>query len=142
MGGMGGGMMGGMMGGGQQRCFKCDGKGFCHDSSMHHDKGPEEKCFFCSKCNGCLGSGHIRGGSGGMPCMGGHSGMASQQPCFKCEGRGFCHDSSMTHDKPHGEKCFFCSSCSGCGGKGAISGGGMGGGGFGGKQACFKCHRS
>jgi len=68
---MGGGMMsGGVMGGGMmmggvhgaQRCFKCEGKGFCHNSAMDHDKGPDERCFFCKDCDGCHGRGAIQGG--------------------------------------------------------------------------------
>merc|ERR1719204_2937787 len=44
---------------GPQRCFKCEGKGFCHDSSMDHDKGPDERCFFCKSCDACGGRGAI-----------------------------------------------------------------------------------
>merc|ERR1711953_832898 len=51
--GMGGGI-------GHQRCFKCGGKGFCHESSMTHDKGPREKCFFCGTCNACNGTGALK----------------------------------------------------------------------------------
>merc|ERR1719491_1965335 len=84
-------------GDGEQRCFKCEGRGFCHDSSMPHDKAPHEKCFFCKSCDGCGGSGHISGGGCGM--LGGVMTGGANQRCFKCEGRGFCHDSSMPHDK-------------------------------------------
>merc|ERR1712048_547820 len=40
-------------GGGAQACFKCEGKGFCHTSAMDHDRGPDERCFFCQDCDGC-----------------------------------------------------------------------------------------
>merc|ERR1719454_876740 len=73
------GMMGGM--GMEQRCFKCEGRGFAHESTMPHDKAPHEKCFFCKPCKGCDGKGHIPGGMGGM--MGGM--MGGKQRCFKCE---------------------------------------------------------
>merc|ERR1712039_369137 len=119
------------MGNGCQRCFKCEGRGFCHDSSMTHDKAPHERCFFCKSCDGCGGSGAINsgmgggmmggmgGGMGGVMCgMGG--GMGAPQRCFKCEGKGWCHDSSMTHDKLPHEKCFFCKDCTACGGRGAL----------------------
>merc|ERR1719343_739874 len=46
-------------GGGVQACFKCEGKGFCHTSAMDHDKGPNERCFFCQSCDGCGGRGAI-----------------------------------------------------------------------------------
>lgn len=95
--------------GGPQRCFKCDGSGWFHDSTMPHDKGPREKCFFCKKCKGCNGSGTAGG-----------SGAGFQQRCFKCEGKGFCHESSMTHDKAPHQKCFFCKDCSSCHGKGTM----------------------
>jgi len=122
-----------------QPCFKCSGNGYCHNSSMPHDKGPNEKCFFCKSCDACAGSGAIQGGTTtvqqvGMPGMGygmGGAMVAQNQglqylvtigdsPCFKCDGKGFAHDSSMPHDKGPDEKCFFCKSCTGCGGSGAI----------------------
>jgi len=155
--GMGGGMQAGMMGGattvettsGPQPCFKCKGNGFCHESSMDHDKGPNEKCFFCKDCDGCGGSGAIKGGNttvqqvgmpgmmgvnmGGMGVnmnMGGMMGgptvvetTSGPQPCFKCKGNGWCHESTMDHDKDENEKCFFCKDCNACGGSGAIQGG-------------------
>lgn len=117
----------------QQPCFKCQGKGFSHDSSMTHDKLPTERCFFCKNCSGCGGTGIISGGGGGMGMgmatgMGAMGGMGTPvQPCFKCQGKGFCHDSSMTHDKAPQDRCFFCSNCNSCGGTGRIGGGGMGG---------------
>jgi len=133
MGGMGGATV--QTSQGLQPCFKCNGNGFCHESSMTHDKGPDEKCFFCKSCNSCGGSGAIQGGTttvqqvggmGGMGMMGGGAVVATTQglqPCFKCDGKGFAHESSMGHDKAHNEKCFFCEDCSGCGGSGAIEGG-------------------
>lgn len=105
---------------GPQRCFKCEGHGFVHDSSMAHDKAPDEKCFFCKDCNSCGGSGAIKGGA--VQAVGGAIVNTGPQRCFKCEGKGFCHDSTMAHDKPPHEKCFFCKDCSGCGGSGAING--------------------
>jgi len=92
---------------GPQACFKCKGKGFSHDSTMTHDKGPGERCFFCENCCACGGSGMIDAGD---------------QACFKCQGKGFCHNSSMTHDKGPTERCFFCEKCSGCDGTGRIGG--------------------
>jgi len=92
---------------GPRACFKCKGRGFSHESTMTHDKGPGERCFFCENCSGCGGSGMID---------------AVDQACFKCEGKGFCHNSSMTHDKGPSERCFFCEKCSGCDGIGRING--------------------
>jgi hypothetical protein len=109
---------------GAQPCFKCQGKGWCHESSMTHDKAPDQRCFFCKDCNGCGGTGAISGGGMGMG-MGGMMGGA--QRCFKCQGKGFCHDSSMTHDKGPGDRCFFCKNCNSCGGTGNLGAGGMGG---------------
>merc|ERR1712003_548109 len=113
---------------GPQPCFKCDGKGFCHTSTMDHDKEEGERCFFCSNCNTCGGSGAVDAGlTTVQTALGGVLGVSTiavhhsgPRPCFKCEGKGFCHDSSMNHDKEENERCFFCSDCSGCGGCGAI----------------------
>merc|ERR1712034_75401 len=45
------------------------------------------------------------------------------QPCFKCRGNGFTHESSMKHDKPAlNQRCFFCKDCSTCQGSGLIAG--------------------
>lgn len=114
---------------GVQPCFKCDGKGFCHTSSMDHDKDEHERCLFCSNCAACGGCGAIDGGvttiqAGIGGIMGGtvvavH--RSGPRACFKCDGKGFCHDSSMNHDKEENERCFFCSDCNGCGGCGAIT---------------------
>lgn len=109
--------------GGMQRCFKCQGHGFAHDSTMDHDAPHGARCFFCKDCQACGSSGCISGG----PSLTRHHGVVTascgKQACFKCEGRGFAHDSSMDHDKPHGERCFFCKDCDSCGGSGAIDGG-------------------
>jgi len=126
-----------------QRCFKCSGNGWSHQSSMTHDKDPGERCFFCKDCDACSGTGAIPGGGGGFAgAYGGGGGGGGMQRCFKCDGNGFCHNSSMSHDKDPGERCFFCKDCDGCGGSGAISGGGGSGGAWGynrGPQRCFKC---
>jgi hypothetical protein len=111
-------------------CFKCEGRGWCHDCDMPHDKDPDEKCFFCTACCACDGSGAIQGETTTMQQMG-MPGMCCPmvvqtqglQPCFKCEGRGWCHDCDMPHDKDQDEKCFFCTDCNACGGRGAIEGG-------------------
>merc|ERR1711871_1805737 len=87
---------------GPQRCFKCEGKGFFHDSSMPHDKPDYEKCFFCKPCSACHGGGAIEGAH--LNPMGGVSLGAKR--CFKCEGKGFTHDYTMPHDKDPDEKCF------------------------------------
>eukprot|EP00928_Gymnodinium_smaydae_P065682 TRINITY_DN4878_c0_g2_i1.p1 TRINITY_DN4878_c0_g2~~TRINITY_DN4878_c0_g2_i1.p1 ORF type:complete len:284 (+),score=21.21 TRINITY_DN4878_c0_g2_i1:75-926(+) len=119
----------GMMGGGgiviqegMRPCYKCHGHGFCHDSPMPHDKGPDEKCFFCEKCDGCGGSGAIQGGQTAMMPGGFMGGGIVIQPgmqmCFKCRGHGFTHFRSIDHDKPMGERCFFCQDCDACGGRG------------------------
>ena len=42
------------------------------------------------------------------------------QRCRACQGKGFVHNSNMTHDKPRGQKCFFCKECSSCRGKGVF----------------------
>merc|ERR1712185_361233 len=94
--------------GGLQACFKCEGKGFCHTSIMDHDKNPHERCFFCTDCDGCRGSGAIQGGQTtstrisvsdmGMSIPCGLPVVPARAQCFKCEGKGFCHLSSMDHD--------------------------------------------
>eukprot|EP00746_Dinoflagellata_sp_MGD_P007869 gnl/MRDRNA2_/MRDRNA2_115660_c0_seq1.p1 gnl/MRDRNA2_/MRDRNA2_115660_c0~~gnl/MRDRNA2_/MRDRNA2_115660_c0_seq1.p1 ORF type:complete len:276 (-),score=54.20 gnl/MRDRNA2_/MRDRNA2_115660_c0_seq1:232-981(-) len=104
-----------------KRCYKCEGKGFCHDSNMDHDRSWNEKCFFCKTCDGCGGSGTLKeedsnGGWGGW-----NTGGVHHKRCFKCEGKGFCHDSSMDHDKPWHERCFFCKDCNACGGSGHLT---------------------
>lgn len=99
-----------------KRCFKCEGRGFCHDSNMDHDKPWDQKCFFCKKCDGCGGSGHLTEESSGWG--GGWCQEVRKERCYRCEGRGFTHDSSMDHDKPWDEKCFFCKQCPTCHGRG------------------------
>eukprot|EP00930_Biecheleria_cincta_P055499 TRINITY_DN4181_c0_g1_i1.p1 TRINITY_DN4181_c0_g1~~TRINITY_DN4181_c0_g1_i1.p1 ORF type:complete len:606 (+),score=73.73 TRINITY_DN4181_c0_g1_i1:55-1872(+) len=90
---------------GPQRCFKCEGRGFSHDSTMEHDKPWDQRCFFCKDCIGCHGRGQIQG---------------DMQYCHKCQGHGFCHESPMNHDKPRHERCFFCKDCNACGGSGHL----------------------
>merc|ERR1712096_589093 len=88
---------------GPQPCFKCQGKGFSHDTSMTHKAAQGQKCFFCQDCTACSGSGQIAGGqttiTQGNAMMGQTSAVIHSGPqrCFKCSGNGFCHDSSMTH---------------------------------------------
>ncbi|CAE7247351.1 ttn-1 [Symbiodinium natans] len=106
----GGAMFGGF---GRERCYKCHGRGFSHDSTMNHDKDEDERCFFCKDCTGCNGTGHISAGSGG-------GWFAGAQRCYKCHGRGFSHNSSMNHDKDEDERCFFCEDCTGCNGRGHL----------------------
>ena len=38
--------------------------------------------------------------------MGGMGGV--EKRCARCKGKGFVHDSNMTHDKPKRQRCFFC----------------------------------
>ena len=40
-----------------QACIKCKGNGWVHESTMNHDKAPNQKCFFYQNCNTCNGSG-------------------------------------------------------------------------------------
>jgi len=42
---------------GPTTCYKCKGDGFYHDSGMTHDKPPTQKCFFCTDCRSCNGTG-------------------------------------------------------------------------------------
>mmetsp|Transcript_38811 Transcript_38811/g.89773 ORF Transcript_38811/g.89773 Transcript_38811/m.89773 type:complete len:240 (+) Transcript_38811:1-720(+) len=105
------------LGGGHQRCYKCEGRGFVHESTMNHDEDDDERCFFCTDCSGCRGTGHISGGGG---FGGGMFGFGGAERCYKCHGRGFAHESSMNHDKDDDERCFFCEDCRGCGGKGHL----------------------
>eukprot|EP01084_Bolivina_argentea_P086658 156617_1 len=84
-------------------CPRCKGNGWCHNSTMNHDKPPNQKCFFCGNCDSCGGKGWIQG---------------AIRTCPKCRGNGFCHDSSMRHDKGPNQKCFWCKPCNGCSGKG------------------------
>jgi len=113
-------------------CPRCHGCGFSHDSDMTHDKPQGEKCFFCTPCKGCGGRGVISGGTstvshnqGFFPGTGGTTIVQENRPvaCLRCHGCGFSHDSNMRHDKPQGEKCFFCTPCKACDGKGVVSGG-------------------
>lgn len=43
----------------KQACFKCQGKGWVHESPMTHKTAPNMKCFFCEDCKGCGGRGHL-----------------------------------------------------------------------------------
>ena len=83
-------------------CLECRGRGFKHDSSMNHDKPPDQRCFFCKPCRSCNGRAEV-------PFNG-------SRPCMACCARGFIHDSSMNHDKPPDQKCFFCKPCHFCNG--------------------------
>ncbi len=83
---------------GVQACFKCGGQGKLHWSSMSHSPG----CIFCTKCDGCDGSGAI---------------PASASRCPKCKGEGRVHDSSMSHSPD----CIFCKKCKTCRGEGHVS---------------------
>merc|ERR1712151_52637 len=92
--------------GGFLACFKCEGKGFCHLSSMDHDANLDERCFFCKDCDGCGGKGRIPKAFP-VPAQ-----TRGQNPaCFKCEGKGFRHTSHMDHDGSPDERCFFCEDC-------------------------------
>lgn len=82
-----------------QACFRCEGEGRMHDSSMPHREG----CIFCTTCGGCGGTGLV---------------ADDLDRCPRCKGAGKVHDSSM----PHRAGCIFCSGCATCGGKGAIPG--------------------
>eukprot|EP00439_Symbiodinium_sp_Y106_P026680 s1628_g3.t1 len=111
-------------------CYKCEGRGFRHNSSMNHNERPDKRCFFCEDCDACRGRGmhasprhhhgshhHHHGHGGGfMDTLG----FGGRQECFKCEGKGFFHDSSMNHDAGPNSRCFFCKDCSGCKGRGHI----------------------
>jgi len=93
----------------EQRCFRCEGRGFCHNSSMPHDKSWSERCFFCEDCTGCESKGYI-------------AREWNTSRCQRCEGHGFWHDSSMPHDKAPHEKCFFCKPCNLCDDSGRAQG--------------------
>lgn len=80
-------------------CFKCDGQGKLHWSSMSHRPG----CIFCETCDGCAGTGAI---------------AAALARCPRCHGQGRYHDSAMSHSPG----CIFCTDCATCSGKGAVEG--------------------
>eukprot|EP00927_Polykrikos_kofoidii_P078127 TRINITY_DN74995_c0_g1_i1.p1 TRINITY_DN74995_c0_g1~~TRINITY_DN74995_c0_g1_i1.p1 ORF type:complete len:572 (+),score=116.48 TRINITY_DN74995_c0_g1_i1:184-1716(+) len=101
-------------------CTKCKGTGFMHKSSMPHQARNRQRCFFCQDCDKCDGSGSC---AYEPPCQ-------SEQDCFKCKGRGFSHDSNMSHDTGPSERCFFCEDCNSCEGVGRITD----------AKKCFKCH--
>ena len=42
--------------------------------------------------------------------------------CPRCRGKGWVHDSIMTHNEKHNKKCFFCEDCKAC------------------RGMCLKCH--
>jgi len=93
-------------------CFKCQGAGFVHESSMSHTANEGERCMFCETCDTCSGTGNKT------------SGMVR---CLDCLGKGWEHTSSMPHSCADDEKCMFCSDCDKCGGRGMVQGTGMGG---------------
>jgi len=106
-----------------EACVKCHGNGFCHESTMNHDKGPNERCFFCKDCRTCGGSGVLQGTTQvNSNIFGGASIVDNRpQPCMRCQGNGYVHESTMAHDKGPDEKCFFCTNCQSCGGSGVMS---------------------
>lgn len=108
-----------------EACPKCHGNGFTHDSTMNHDKPQNTKCFFCKDCSGCKGKGFVKSkqkiitntDAFGRATI---SQVSSMSTCIKCKGHGWSHDSSMKHDKPPNQKCFFCKACKTCKGSGRI----------------------
>jgi len=104
-------------------CVRCNGNGFCHDSSMKHDKGPNQRCFFCKDCSTCGGSGVLQGTTEVVSNIFGGASVIDNRPqaCMRCRGNGYVHESSMRHDKGPDEKCFFCKKCGTCAGSGVIS---------------------
>eukprot|EP00122_Pirum_gemmata_P005187 Pgem_evm1s4731 len=108
----------------QQRCIRCHGNGFVHDSNMRHDKAENMKCFFCESCPTCRGQGSTRATTHVETNAYGQSMITSNadQPCIRCRGNGFVHNSGMRHDKSPDSKCFFCESCSTCRGSGVQKG--------------------
>jgi len=78
-------------------CYKCNGEGKLHWSSMSHSPG----CIFCKTCDGCHGKGTI---------------AASLARCPHCQGEGRVHDSSMSHSPD----CIFCKQCKTCHGTGHV----------------------
>ena len=38
-------------------CYKCEGRGFRHNSTMNHNERPDKRCFFCEDCDACRGRG-------------------------------------------------------------------------------------
>merc|ERR1712096_575629 len=100
----------------KQRCVKCQGKGFVHESNMDHKTGDaNQKCFFCEDCKGCGGKGFHQGAQNANAFGGGVA------TCLKCRGNGWLHASSMEHKTGDpNQKCFFCEDCKSCAGKGRI----------------------
>ncbi|KAI9351157.1 hypothetical protein DFJ73DRAFT_379605 [Zopfochytrium polystomum] len=79
-------------------CFRCEGKGWKHESGAKHDKGPA-RCKRCVDCKLCNGFGKIVG----------------KIPCDTCKAKGFIHASTeRNHDAPEALRCFFCIDCTTC----------------------------
>ncbi|KAJ3304826.1 hypothetical protein HDU76_005114 [Blyttiomyces sp. JEL0837] len=86
-------------------CPKCDGKGFKHESSSKHDKGPLIRCKTCVNCKACTGTGKVQG----------------KTSCPTCTTKGFIHASTdRGHDAPEKLRCFFCKDCPTCKGVGVV----------------------
>ena len=70
---------------------------------------------------GLLGAGAVAGvlaGVAGAAMMHGSSHSSHHEYCYKCEGRGFRHNSSMNHNERPDKRCFFCEDCDACRGRG------------------------
>ena len=109
-----------------QKCLKCRGAGWVHESSMAHRGATHQKCFFCEDCKGCRGTGFVKGTQSvttSTNVLGQTVNAVCSTPstCFKCQGNGWVHTSSMQHKGDVSRKCFFCEGCNSCGGTGRIT---------------------
>ena len=110
-----------------QKCPKCRGNGWVHDSTMSHGTGDQnQKCFFCVDCKGCGSKGYFQSMQKVMTTTNAFGQVSTQSidsmsTCPKCRGNGWVHTSSMQHKtKDPNKKCFFCEDCTSCNGNGRI----------------------
>eukprot|EP01083_Nonionella_stella_P086028 238739_1 len=108
----------------KDQCFKCQGRGWVHESGIKHDtsgKEEDERCFHCEDCTGCEGKGYLEN-TKIVPHNEQVTVTTSQQKnaCFKCEGKGWNHESGIAHNKEDDERCFHCEDCNACDGKGYL----------------------
>lgn len=110
-----------------EKCPKCRGKGFVHESSMTHKSGDMDiKCFFCEDCKGCSGKGFFKGTQHVVTATNvfGQTSVntvcSTASTCPKCQGNGWVHASSMKHKGAVSSKCFFCQDCNSCDGNGRM----------------------
>merc|ERR1712173_453360 len=84
-----------------QQCPKCRGNGWVHESTMQHNTGAAQKCFFCKDCKGCGAKGYVQGMQKVITTTNafGHTSTQSfghsMSTCPKCRGNGWVHEGAM-----------------------------------------------